>query len=44
MQPFTLFGLRRGNCRKAALLSAFDSVFSQLEAALQAGDRLIEIR
>lgn len=36
--------VRRGNCRKAALLSAFDSVFSQLEAALQTGDHLIEIR
>lgn len=36
--------VRRGNCRKAALLSMFDSIFLQLETALLAGDRLIEIR
>jgi predicted nuclease of predicted toxin-antitoxin system len=36
--------VRRGNCRKAALLAAFDSVLSQMEVALQAGDRLVEIR
>jgi hypothetical protein len=36
--------VRKGNCRKTALLSVFDSIFLQLEAALQAGDHLIEIR
>ena len=36
--------VRLGNCRKAVLLSVFDSVFLQLEASLQAGDHLIEIR
>jgi len=36
--------VRRGNCRKTVLLSLFESVFSQVEAALQVGDRLIEIR
>jgi predicted nuclease of predicted toxin-antitoxin system len=36
--------VRRGNCRKAALLSAFDSLLTQMESALQAGSRLIEIR
>jgi predicted nuclease of predicted toxin-antitoxin system len=36
--------VRRGKCRKAALLSAFDWVLEQIEAALRAGDRLIEVR
>jgi predicted nuclease of predicted toxin-antitoxin system len=36
--------VRRGNCRKTALLSVVDSVFLQLEATLQAGDHLVEIR
>jgi predicted nuclease of predicted toxin-antitoxin system len=36
--------VRLGNCRKATLFSAFDSVFSQLLAALEAGNRLVEIR
>jgi predicted nuclease of predicted toxin-antitoxin system len=36
--------VRRGNCRKAALLAAFDSVLSQIERALQSGDTLVEIR
>lgn len=36
--------VRRGNCRRAALLSAFDSVLPQLEFAIQAGNHLIEIR
>jgi predicted nuclease of predicted toxin-antitoxin system len=36
--------VRRGNCRKAALLAAFDSVLSRMEAALKAGDSLVEIR
>jgi predicted nuclease of predicted toxin-antitoxin system len=36
--------VRRGNCRKAVLLSAFDAVFLELEAALKVGDTLIEVR
>jgi predicted nuclease of predicted toxin-antitoxin system len=36
--------VRRGNCRKTVLLSVFDSVLLQLEAALQGGEHLIEIR
>lgn len=33
-----------GNCRKAALFSVFDSVLPQLLAALEAGNKLVEIR
>ena len=36
--------VRLGNCRETALLSAFDSVLSQMEAALQAGNHVVEIR
>jgi predicted nuclease of predicted toxin-antitoxin system len=36
--------VRRGNCRTAALVSTFNSVLPQMEAALQAGNQLIEIR
>jgi predicted nuclease of predicted toxin-antitoxin system len=36
--------VRLGNCRKAALFSAFDSVLPQLLAALEAGNKLVEIR
>jgi predicted nuclease of predicted toxin-antitoxin system len=36
--------VRLGNCRKTALLSAFDSLLAQIEAALQAGNRVVEIR
>jgi predicted nuclease of predicted toxin-antitoxin system len=36
--------VRLGNCRTAALLAAFDSVFHQMLAALESGTRLIEIR
>jgi predicted nuclease of predicted toxin-antitoxin system len=36
--------VRLGNCRKTALLSAFDSVLSQMQAALEAGNRVVEIR
>jgi hypothetical protein len=33
-----------GNCRKAALLSAFDTVLSQMQTALEAGNHVVEIR
>lgn len=36
--------VRPGNCRKSTLLSAFDSVLVQMQAALQAGNRVVEIR
>ncbi len=36
--------VRLGNCRKATLLTAFDSLLPSIVAALEAGDRLIEIR
>lgn len=36
--------VRLGNCRKSILLAAFDSLLSSIVAALEAGDRLIEIR
>ncbi len=36
--------VRLGNCRKTALFSAFDSVLPQLLAALDAGNKLVEIR
>ena len=36
--------VRLGNCRTSVLLSAFDSVLSEMQAALQAGDSVVEIR
>jgi predicted nuclease of predicted toxin-antitoxin system len=36
--------VRLGNCRKTTLLTAFDSLLPSIVAALEAGDRLIEIR
>lgn len=36
--------VRLGNCRKAGLFSALDSVLPQLLAALEAGNKLVEIR
>lgn len=36
--------VRLGNCRKTALFSACDSVLPQLLAALEAGNKLVEIR
>jgi predicted nuclease of predicted toxin-antitoxin system len=36
--------VRLGNCRKSVLLTAFESLLPSIVAALQAGDRLIEIR
>jgi predicted nuclease of predicted toxin-antitoxin system len=36
--------VRLGNCRKTALFSAFHSVLPQLLAALEAGNKLVEIR
>lgn len=32
------------NCRKLALLAAFDSILPALNAALEAGERIVEIR
>ena len=36
--------VRLGNCRKSVLLTAFDSVLSEMQTALQAGIRVVEIR
>jgi predicted nuclease of predicted toxin-antitoxin system len=42
--PVQIVWVRLGNCRNSALLGAFESVLPQLEVALQAGNRVIEIR
>ncbi|MGH7814378.1 MAG: DUF5615 family PIN-like protein [Candidatus Binataceae bacterium] len=42
--PVQIVWVRMGNCRKAALLSAFGSMLPQLQAALEAGNRVVEIR
>lgn len=39
-----LVWVRLGNCRKQALLAAFDNALPQLIAALQAGNRVVEVR
>jgi predicted nuclease of predicted toxin-antitoxin system len=36
--------VRLGNCRKQRLLAAFATAWPQLQAALQRGDRIIELR
>jgi predicted nuclease of predicted toxin-antitoxin system len=36
--------VRLGNCRKSTLVSAFDSMLVEMQAALQAGNRVLEIR
>lgn len=36
--------VRLGNCRKPALLAAFESVFSQMIVAIEDGDHVVEIR
>jgi predicted nuclease of predicted toxin-antitoxin system len=36
--------VRLGNCRKAALLAAFDRVLPQLVQAIDAGDKVVEVR
>jgi len=41
---FQLIWVRLGNCRTAALLSAFEQVWPKLETSLKAGERIIEIR
>jgi predicted nuclease of predicted toxin-antitoxin system len=35
--------VRLGNCRKSVLLAAFESLLPSVVAALEAGDRLVEI-
>lgn len=39
-----LLWVQLGNCRTAALLAAFDRLWPAVEAALNAGDQIIEIR
>jgi len=41
---FQVVWVRLGNCRKSVLLAAFESLLPSIVAALEAGDRLIEIR
>jgi predicted nuclease of predicted toxin-antitoxin system len=36
--------VRLGNCRKSVLLKTFESLLPSIVAALEAGDRLVEIR
>ena len=42
--PVQIIWVRLGNCRNIVLLGAFESVLTQLVAALQAGNRVVEIR
>lgn len=39
-----LIWVRLGNCRTSALLQAFHRLWPDIEASLNAGDRIIEIR
>ena len=39
-----LIWVRAGNCRKDELLSIFDRMWARIEACLEAGDRIIEVR
>jgi predicted nuclease of predicted toxin-antitoxin system len=39
-----LLWVRLGNCRTKALLAALEGVWSKVEAALEAGERIVEIR
>jgi len=39
-----LIGIRLGNCRTKALLQAIAILWSKIEASLNAGDRIIEVR
>ncbi|MFU2486080.1 DUF5615 family PIN-like protein [Thauera sp. WH-1] len=42
--PPQVVWVRLGNCRKPALLAAFESVLAPLRSALERGERIIEIR
>ena len=39
-----LIWIRLGNCRKKALLAAVESLWPKIEARLNAGERIIELR
>jgi predicted nuclease of predicted toxin-antitoxin system len=39
-----LIWIRLGNCRKKALLAAVERLWPRIESALNAGDRIIELR
>ncbi len=39
-----LIWVRLGNCRNPVLLATFESAWPRIEALLNAGDRIIEIR
>ena len=42
--PVQIVWVRLGNCRNTTLLAVFESILPQLEAALKAGNRVVEIR
>lgn len=42
--PPQVVWVRLGNCRKQALIRAFESVLPLLQAALESGERIVEIR
>ena len=42
--PPQVVWVRLGNCRKAALLAAFQSILPRLVEALDAGEAIVEIR
>jgi predicted nuclease of predicted toxin-antitoxin system len=44
LAPIQVVWVRLGNCRKSVLLAAFESLLPAIMAALEAGDRLVEIR
>jgi len=41
---FQLLWVRLGNCRTATLIQAFERAWSKIEASLEAGERVVEIR
>ncbi len=41
---FQFVWVRLGNCRTAALLEVFEQVWPKVEASLNAGERIVEVR
>ena len=39
-----LVWVRLGNCRRQALLAAFESLWPRIQACLETGDRVVEVR
>jgi len=42
--PVRLVWVRLGNCRRPVLLSVFEIVWPRIQASLEAGDRVVEVR